>query len=166
MKNKHKLQIVILSIALMGGCKKNATQVDRGDETVNSSALKEQEQALNSSKKQHNPVEKQLISKSINNNGDKISYKTDKLLKGTIVFNHATAEQGIVTGTVFITLRDDILPLELKNTYDVKKVTKHTYRFLVDKNTDLKLTISDLKQFASIESTEIAVNYSPIEEQF
>ncbi|MEH6396524.1 hypothetical protein [Pseudoalteromonas sp.] len=166
MNNKYKLQIVIISIALMGGCKKNEQPLTTGDETINSSATNKQQQALNSSIKQNDSIEKQLISKSINNNGDKISYKADKLVKGTVVYNHATNEKGVVTGTVYITLKDDKMPLKLKNTYDLKRVTKHTYRFIVDKSIDLELTTSDLKQFTSIESVEIAVNYSPIEEQF
>ncbi|MGO2371917.1 hypothetical protein NDQ71_22380 [Pseudoalteromonas sp. KG3] len=165
MNNKHKLQIVIISIALMGGCKKNEQPLTTGDDTINSSAINKQ-QTLNSSIKQSDSVEKQLVSKSINNNGDKISYKADKLVKGTVVYNHATNEKGVVTGTVYITLKDDKMPLELKNTYDLKRITKHTYRFIVDKSIDLELTTSDLKQFTSTESVEIAVNYSPIEEQF
>lgn len=165
MNNKHKLQIVIISIALMGGCKKNEQPLTTGDETINSSAINKQ-QTLNSSIKQNDSVKKQLVSKSINNNGDKISYKADKLVKGTVVYNHATNEKGVVTGTVYITLKDDKMPLELKNTYDLKRITKHTYRFIVDKSIDLELTTSDLKQFTSTESVEIAVNYSPIEEQF
>ncbi|MFK3858055.1 hypothetical protein [Pseudoalteromonas rhizosphaerae] len=166
MSNNFKLQLVIITIALISGCKKNETLTDSTENSINTSNEKAQEVALNTSQKLKNVETTLLVSNSINNNGEKISYKTDKLLKGTTVHNHATSEQGIVTGAVFITLKSDDIPLTLKSTYNTKKITKHTYQFLVDKNTDLKSTISDLKQYTVIDTIEIAINYSPIEEQF
>lgn len=165
MKKNYIIQIIILSLTLIGGCKKNDAQITDNKKT-NSGVMPEQATTPSPSVIQNKAVEKKLISQSINNNGEKISYTTDKLLTGTIVYNHAISEQGIVTGTIFITLKNDNMPLKLKNAYDFKKVAQHTYRFLVDKNTDIKLTISDLKQYSSIKNIEMAVNYSPIKEQF
>lgn len=166
MKNKTKLQILIITTALTSGCQKNETLAESTQNDIKSSEQKKQEVALNHAKKLNKADAKLIFENSINNNGEKISYKTDKLFKGTIVHNHATSEQGVVTGTVFITLKSDDIPLTLKNTYDTKKVAKHTYKFLVDKSTDLKSTMNDLKQYKTIDTIEIAINYSPVEEQF
>ncbi|NMM39585.1 hypothetical protein [Pseudoalteromonas arctica] len=166
MINNIKLQLLIISIALTSGCNKNETPAGNAENNINSNDEKAQEVALKTPQKLKDVETTLLVSSSINNNGEKISYKTDKLLKGTTVHNHTTSEQGVVTGAVFITLKSDDIPLALKSTYNTKKITKHTYQFLVDKNTDLKSTISDLKQYTIIDTIEIAINYSPIEDQF
>ncbi|CAM4403046.1 hypothetical protein [Pseudoalteromonas ostreae] len=122
MQNNIKLQLFIITITLMSGCKKNEPPTGSTKNNINASDEKAQEVALKTSQKLKNVETTLLVSNSINNNGEKISYKTDKLLKGTTVHNHATSEQGIVTGGVFITLKSDDIPLALKSTYNTKKL--------------------------------------------
>ena len=73
-------------------------------------------------------------------------------------------ERGIATGAIYLTLKENSLPIELSSQYTLKKMTNKNYRYIADKNTDLLKVQNAFKQNANVDVVEIKIDYSPIKE--
>ncbi|RZF90288.1 hypothetical protein EXT42_17705 [Pseudoalteromonas sp. CO302Y] len=158
----NKIQLIIVLSMLTLGCQEGENVNKKEDIPKNTVLQKEQNTPQTTTKKTEELTK--TNSRSVNNNGEKLTYNSEQLVKGTIVFNHANSEQGTVTGTVFITLKTEEASLALLDTYKLKKVAEHTYSFFVDKGTDLKVVKTELEKYPEVGIVEIAVDYTPINE--
>ena len=158
----NKIQLIAVLSMLILGCQKDES-VNKKEGTPKNTALQKEQNTPQTTTKKTEELTK-TSNNSVNNNGEKLTYNSEQLLKGTIVFNHANSEQGTVTGTVFITLKTEEASLALLDTYKLKNVAEHTYSFFVDKDTDLKVVKTELEKYPEVGIVEIGVDYTPISE--
>ena len=162
MKQIIKIQALTLAFVLVSGCQKNEISEQNTAQQPTTSSQKEQ--VLVKDVKKAVEINKQKSTNAFSNNGEKITFDAPNLVKGTEVFNHAMQERGIATGAIYLTLKEDSLPIELSSQYTLKKMTNKNYRYIADKNTDLLKVQNAFKQNANVDVVEIKIDYSPIKE--
>lgn len=162
MNKAINIQLVTLALILLSGCQKS--EISEQDSSKHSASSSQKEQVLDKDVKKVVEINKQKPINAFSNNGEKITFAAPTLTKGTEVFNHAMKEPGIATGAIYLTLKDNSLPVELSSQYTLKKMTNKTYRYLAEKDTDLLKVQDVFKQNANVDIVEIKVDYSPIKE--
>ena len=162
MKKTFTIQFIILTLALMTGCQKN--EISEQDTVQQPTTSSQKEQVSVKDVKKVVEINKQKFTNAFSNNGEKITFDAPTLTKGTEVFNHAMQERGIATGAIYLTLKENSLPVELSSQYALKKMTNKSYRYLAAKDTDLLQVQNAFKQNANVDIVEIKVDYSPVKE--
>lgn len=162
MKQTIKIEALMISLVLVSGCQKS--EISDQDTEQQPTASSQKEQSLEKDVKKVVEINKQKSTNAFSNNGEKITFDAPTLTKGTEVFNHAMQERGFATGAIYLTLKENSLPVELSSQYALKKMTNNSYRYLAEKDTDLLKVQNAFKQNANVDVVEIKVDYSPIKE--
>ena len=162
MNQTIKIQALTLALVLVSGCQKNEISEQNTTQQPTTSSQKEQTSVKDVKKAVE--INKQKSTNAFSNNGEKITFDAPTLTKGTEVFNHAMQERGIATGAIYLTLKENSLPVELSSQYALKKMTNKSYRYLAEKDTDLLQVQNAFKQNANVDIVEIKVDYSPVKE--
>ena len=104
--------------------------------------------------------------RSIFSSGDKLTYSSQILKKGDVVFNQTMGQKGVITGSIIVTLLGNSIPMDLSKKFKLSKLTQNNYKLLAEKNSDIEELVTYLNSHDQISNVEISVNYSPINTQF
>ncbi|CAM2850761.1 hypothetical protein [Pseudoalteromonas distincta] len=160
----------LITVVLLSACN-HETQLENKTEKLHpkkNETMKVSKEGTSQNKGADN-IEKYMSEEklnSINSSGDKLTFKSDKLFKGGIIYNQNLKQNGVVTGTLTVTLSTNKIPSNLFEGYKVKKLTTHNYMLLIEKNIDIVTLTKKLKNHEAIENIEISVDYSPIETHY
>lgn len=158
---------VIISIT---GCNNKEENHENTDKTRLSEVNINETTATNNAKKDDvllvQNVEKLKQQKSIRSSGDKLSYSSEGLYKGDKIYNHSIQQQGVVSGTLTLTLNTDSVPKDLSEAYELKALTAHNYLLIVEKKVEIAQLVYKLQNNNAVSNIEVKVDYSPIETHF